>query len=146
MSRHRSRYRAVQILYQIDMRSLSPEEAIRAYYDTLYSEEHDQPQRADEFMEELVSGTFAQRADIDSRIEQHSANWKLDRMPVVDRNLLRMAVYEILAAKTPPAIVIDEALELARRMSGDEAVKFVNGVLDAVRKAEQEAAGRDTSH
>jgi transcription antitermination protein NusB len=136
MSRHRSRYRAVQILYQIDMRNLAPEEAISAYYDTLYSEEHEEPQRRDEFMEQLVYGTFAQRTDIDPRIEQHSANWKLDRMPVVDRNLLRMAVYEIVSGQTPPAIVIDEALELARRMSGDEAVKFVNGVLDAVRKAE----------
>ncbi|HET8547894.1 MAG TPA: transcription antitermination factor NusB [Bryobacteraceae bacterium] len=138
MSRHRSRYRAVQILYQIDMRNLPPEEAIRAYYDTLYSEEHEQPQRADEFMEELVYGTHRHRADIDVRIEQHSANWKLDRMPVVDRNLLRMAIYEILSGNTPAAIVIDEALELARRMSGDEAVKFVNGVLDAVRKAHSE--------
>ena len=138
MSRHRSRYRAVQILYQIDMRNLSPEEAIRAYYDTLYSEEHEEPQRPDDFMEQLVHGTHAKRADIDSRIEQHSANWKLERMPVVDRNLLRMAVYEILAGNTPAPIVIDEALELARRMSGDEAVKFVNGVLDAVRKSHTE--------
>jgi N utilization substance protein B len=139
MSRHRSRYRAVQILYQMDMRSLSPEEAILAYYDTLYSEEHEEPQRRDEFMEQLVHGTHEHRADIDARIEQHSANWKLDRMPVVDRNLLRMAVYEIVAGNTPPAIAIDEALELARRMSGDEAVKFVNGVLDAIRKAEPAA-------
>jgi N utilization substance protein B len=136
MSRHRSRYRAVQILYQMDMRNLSPEEAIRAYYDTLYSEEHEEPQHPDEFMEQLVCGTESKRPEIDSRIELHSENWKLDRMPVVDRNLLRMAVFEILTGKTPAAIIIDEALELARRMSGDEAVKFVNGVLDAVRKAE----------
>jgi N utilization substance protein B len=140
MSRHRSRYRAVQILYQMDMRKLTPEEAIGAYYDTLYSEEHEEPQGPDEFMEELVYGTHGRQEEIDGLIEQHSANWKLDRMPVVDRNLLRMAVYEIVLARTPPAIVIDEALELARRMSGDEAVKFVNGVLDAVRKSLAEPA------
>ena len=133
MSRHRSRYRAVQILYQIDMRDLAPEEAIRAYYDTLYSEEHEQLEERDTFMEELVHGTYEKRADIDRRIEQHSENWKLERMPVVDRNLLRVAVYEMLGG-TPPPIVIDEAIELARRLSGDEAVSFVNGVLDAVSR------------
>jgi N utilization substance protein B len=142
MSRHRSRYRAVQTLYQIDIRNLAPEEAIRAYYDTLYSEEHEEPQKPDEFMEQLVHGTHEKRAEIDRLIEEHSENWKLDRMPVVDRNLLRMAVYEILSGSTPAPIVIDEAIELARRMSGDEAVKFVNGVLDAVRKSLPEEAQR----
>jgi N utilization substance protein B len=133
MSRHRSRYRAVQILYQIDMRGLPPEEAIRWYYDTLYSEEHEERPERDVFMEDLVYGTYGRRTSIDERIEKHSANWKLDRMPAVDRNLLRVAVYE-MASGTAPAIVIDEAVELAKRLSGEEAMPFVNGVLDAVSK------------
>ena len=135
MSRHRSRYRAVQILYQMDMRKQSPEEAIRAYYDTLYSEEHDQQPERDEFMEELVYGTTQARQLIDEQIEKHSANWKLERMPVVDRNLIRAAVHEINLGDTPAPVVIDEATELARRLSGDEAISFVNGVLDAIRKS-----------
>jgi N utilization substance protein B len=135
MSRHRSRYRAVQILYQMDMRKQSPDEAIRAWYDTLYSEEHEDTPERDEFMEALVRGTDAQRQAIDEQIETHSENWKLERMPIVDRNLLRVAVYEMLSGQTPPPVVIDEAIELARRLSGDEAISFVNGVLDAVHKS-----------
>jgi N utilization substance protein B len=135
MSRHRSRYRAVQILYQMDMRKQSPDEAIRGWYDTLYSEEHEETPEHDEFMEALVRGTDAQRHSIDEQIEKHSENWKLERMPIVDRNLLRVAVYEMLSGQTPPPVVIDEAIELARRLSGDEAISFVNGVLDAVHKS-----------
>ncbi len=85
-------------------------------------------------MEELVAGTVAGLETIDARITEASSNWRLDRMPAVDRNILRLAVYELVALKTPPAVVIDEALELARRYSGDEAVAFVNGVLDAINK------------
>ena len=61
-------------------------------------------------------------------------NWKLERMPIVDRNILRMAIYEMNRHETPPAVVIDEALELARQFSGEESVSFINGVLDAVHK------------
>jgi len=115
------------------MRELSPEEAVRAYYETLYSEEHEERPERDEFMEQLVEGTCSRRAEIDAQIEKHSANWKIERMPAVDRNLLRLAVYELMTG-TAPAIAIDEAVELAKRLSGDEAMPFVNGVLDAVRK------------
>ena len=123
----------MQILYQVDMRELAPEEAIGAYYDTLYSEEHEERPERDEFMEQLVAGACEKRAEIDGQIEKHSANWKLERMPAVDRNLLRLAVYELMIG-TAPAIVIDEAVELAKRLSGEEAMPFVNGVLDAVRR------------
>ena len=115
------------------MRDLAPADAIAAYYETLYSEEHEERPERDDFMEELVSGTCARRAEIDAQIEKHSANWKLERMPAVDRNLIRLAVYELMMG-TAPAVAIDEAVELAKRLSGDEAMPFVNGVLDAVRK------------
>ena len=134
MSRHRSRHRAVQILYQCDVRGIAPEEAARNYYDGLYSEETDEAPERDKFMEELVDGTFDRRPEIDQYIEQHSEHWRVERMPAVDRNILRLAIYELLKAELPAPVVIDEALELARRFSGKESVAFMNGVLDAIRK------------
>jgi N utilization substance protein B len=134
MARHRSRHRAVQILYQVEMRALAPEEALRQYYDTLYSEEHEETPEHDDFLEELVEGTLHRREQIDALLTKHLANWRLERLSMVDRNILRMAAYELMAQKTPGAVVIDEALDLARRFSGDDAVSLVNGVLDAVRK------------
>ena len=110
------------------------EEAIAAYYETLYSEEHEKKPPRDGFMEELVRGTLDRTPEIDKRIVEHSDNWRLERMPPVDRNILRMAIYELMLHKNPPAVVIDEALDLSRRFSGGESVSFVNGVLDAVRK------------
>jgi N utilization substance protein B len=72
--------------------------------------------------------------EVDERIARHAEHWKIPRMPAVDRNILRLAVYEMLRTDTPPAVIIDEALELARRFAGEESVHFVNGVLDAVRR------------
>ena len=140
-ARHRSRQRALQVLFLWDLRKQSIEEAIASFYDTLGSEE-DEPQRTppDEFMEALVRGTAGQSASIDQRIVARSANWRLDRMPVVDRNILRLAVYEMDTLKTPVAVAIDEALELARQFSGDESVSFINGVLDAVHRDLQPGA------
>jgi N utilization substance protein B len=85
-------------------------------------------------MEDLATGAAARASEIDRRIEQHSQNWRIDRMPAVDRNILRLSIYELLSRTSPPAVVIDEAIELARRFSGDESVSFVNGVLDAVHR------------
>lgn len=134
MSRHRSRHRAVQILYQCDVRGIAPEEAVRNYYGGLYSEEAEDKPGRDKFMEDLVDGTFNRRPEIDAYIEQHSEHWRVERMPAVDRNILRLAIFELLSGKLPAPIVIDEALELARRFSGPESVAFMNGVLDAIRK------------
>lgn len=133
-SRHRSRHRAVQILYQCDIRRISVDEALAAYYDSLYSEEHEKQPPRDGFMEELVRGTSARTAEIDKQIVEHSENWRIERMPAVDRNIIRMAIYELMMKKIAPAIVIDEALDLSRRFSGDDSVGFVNGVLDSIRK------------
>lgn len=133
-SRHRSRERALQILFQMDIRSQPPEEAIQNFYTSLAVEEEVPPPSQDRFMEALVRGTAAFREEIDRRIAAHSEHWRLERMPVVDRNILRLAVYEMTHESTPPVVVIDEALELARRFSTEEAVAFINGVLDAIRK------------
>lgn len=138
-SRRKSRQRALQILFQLDLRAQTVEEAIAAYYDSLYSEESETELPRDPFALELVRGTADKRAEIDSRISRHSEHWRLERMPAVDRNILRLAIYEMTALKTAPAVVINEALELARRFSGAESIPFINGLLDAVRK---ELSGR----
>lgn len=142
-ARHRSRQRALQVLYQWDMTKRPVDEAIRAFYDTLRAdktaeakveEEPEAPDGRDEFMEELARGASEMAPDIDHRIAEKSAHWKIERMPIVDRNILRLGIYEMSRRETPPAVVIDEALELARQFSGEESVAFINGVLDAVHK------------
>jgi len=125
------------------MRDLPVEECIRLFNETLHSDsEETAPARDDSFVESLVRGTVARKADIDDMIRRHLQHWRLERMPTVDRNVLRLATYEMLATATPPAVIIDEALELARRFSNDEAVQFVNGVLDAAHKEIAGSSGR----
>jgi N utilization substance protein B len=121
-------------LYQCDIRNLEAEEAISNFYGGLYSEENEERPAQDAFMEELVRGTLGRRDAIDKQIEESSAHWRIERMSAVDRNILRLAVCEFLDDRIAPAVVIDEALELAKRFSGEESVAFVNGVLDAVRR------------
>jgi len=135
-ARHRSRQRALQVLYQWDMTKQPVDQVISSFYETLYSDEEKLAPARDEFMEELVTGTSQMATAIDDRIVAKSENWKLDRMPVVDRNILRLAIYEMSRQETPAAVVIDEALELARQFSGEESVGFVNGILDAVHREE----------
>jgi transcription antitermination protein NusB len=133
-SRRTSRHRAIQVLYQCDMRALDPEQAIAAFYGSLYSEENEEELSSDPFMEMLVRGAVEKKAEIDERITKYSARWRIERMPTVDRNILRMAIFEMMQGDTPPPVVIDEAIELARKFSGEESAPFINGVLDSVRK------------
>ena len=144
VARHKSRQRALQVLYQWDLRKQPVDDAIESFYDALYSEEQPNPPERDEFMEELARGTCGMASEVDRQIAGKAEHWKLDRMPLVDRNILRMALYEMSRKETPAAVVIDEALELARQFSGDESVSFINAVLDAVHR-EQEAAQRSAS-
>jgi len=134
-ARHKSRQRALQVLFLWDQRKQPIEDAIAAFYPTLGSDETDpKPTPPDEFMESLVRGASRESAAIDQRITAKSSNWRIERMAAVDRNILRLAIYEMQSTETPPAVAIDEALELAREFAGDESVKFVNGVLDAIRR------------
>lgn len=101
-----------------------------------------------EFARSLFEGTVADVKRIDALLQRHAEHWKLGRMAAVDRNVLRLASYELLhQPELPAAIVINEALELARRFSAPESVEFVNGVLDAVRKSlvPDQAATQDSS-
>ncbi len=140
-SRRRLRYRALQILFSWDARrhsgehAVSLEDALDAYYDSLHSEQADKTPR-DPFVERLVRAAVENVESIDRRITGHAERWKIERMPAVDRNILRLALYEMLAyPDTPPAVVINEALEIARRFSARDSVEFVNGILDAIRKS-----------
>jgi N utilization substance protein B len=116
------------------MRGDAVDRAIAHYYETLYSEESEIKPKPDRFMEELVRGTVASAAEIDKKIEAKSENWRLGRMAVVDRNILRLAIFEMEQNALPAPVIIDEALELARQFSNDESLPFINGILDAVRR------------
>jgi transcription antitermination protein NusB len=133
-ARHRSRKRALQVLFEWDMRGEPIDRAISHYYESLYSEESENQPKPDKFMEELARGTVANAAEIDKSIEAKSEHWRLERMPVVDRNILRLAIYELNQQAVPAPVIIDEALELARKFSNDESISFINGILDAVHR------------
>ncbi len=132
--RRRAREAALQMLYQCEVGRASVAEAIATYWPA-----HDPDGAVDgplrEFANALVHGATARVAEIDALLTTHAKNWRVERMAAIDRVVLRIAVFELLAeAGTPAKVVINEAIELVRSYTGDEAVGFVNGILDAVRK------------
>ena len=130
--RHRAREAALQTLYFWEVGRATPDDAIAAFF---AEHQPDAPEAVREFAATLVRGTAAEVADLDRTIEQHSAHWRLERLALIDRLILRMALWELRHERdTPAPVVIDEAIELARTFSTDESVKFVNGVLDAIKK------------
>ncbi len=132
-ARHRGRERAVQWLYQWELSGLDLDDVLsREHQVEVHAPDHDR----DAWAVDLVRGTARELHRIDPLIARHATNWRIERMAVVDRVILRLGVYELLmdAPDTPPAVVIDEAVELARTFSADQAVPFVNGVLDAVHR------------
>jgi transcription antitermination protein NusB len=130
--RRKSRELAMQMLFQGDVGRQNPDEVRKTFWQA--REELDDDTRG--FAEDLFRVATARETEINALLEQHSKNWRLNRMPAVDRNLLRMAVAELLGFPgTPAAIVIDEALEIARRYSAPESADFLNGVLDAIAKS-----------
>ena len=134
LARRRAREAALQMLYQCEVGRADPLESITSYWPSREADEA-LPERLREFANGVVRGTVDRRVEIDGMLTAHAQNWRVERMAVIDRIVLRMAVYEMLAeADTPSKVIINEAIELARSFSGDEAVGFVNGVLDAVRK------------
>jgi len=130
---HRGRELALQMLYQWEMGRTDVETMARTFRDiTTAGPEPDEDAR--EFGESLARGTAAHLAVIDPILAGRAEHWRLSRMAVLDRLILRLASYELLHLETPPAVVINEALELAKTFSTDESAKFINGVLDAVRR------------
>ena len=131
--RHQAREAALRSLYLWEVGRTDPGSAV----DTIFSEHmFDAPDSVRSFARTIVLGTTDEVAALDAVIQEHSEHWRVERMAVIDRLILRMAVWELRhELDTPPAVVLNEALELARTFSTDDAVKFVNGVLDAVRKS-----------
>jgi N utilization substance protein B len=139
-ARRRARAAALQILYQWEIGGLPIEEAIRTFWSVGDREPLGSHGRA--FAEALARGTVADRERIDPLIAASAEHWRLGRMAVLDRLILRLATHEFLRAPdTPRKVVINEALELARTFSTDDSVRFINGVLDGIRKKLDERSG-----
>lgn len=121
-SRREARERALSLLYEAEVKDLAPAALLA-----------DLPLQPEPFVADLVEGVGANQARIDELIGRFAIDWTLERMPAVDRNLLRLAVYELLERRDVPlGAVISEAVELAKRFSTDESGRFVNGVLSSV--------------
>jgi len=136
-SRRKAREFALQLLFQQDLTRNSTEEIGRLFWKSNTADDLTR-----NFAEHLFQQAVKNHELIDDLIRKHALHWRLDRMSVVDRNVIRMAVAEFLYTETPKVVVIDEAIEVARKYSGDEATEFVNGVLDAIR-AELEGTKND---
>ena len=128
-SRRRSRELAVQALFYMDMRKNRSEEMLNLFVDHFIGSEKPPP-----FFEEIVRGVMNMGDEIDLIIKRFSSKWKLSRMPCVDRNILRLAVYEILYCDDVPAKVsINEAIDIGKKFGADDSGSFINGILDSIR-------------
>ena len=128
--RRRAREYALQLLFQIDLTGSSPGEVFREFW---INQETSTEVRS--FSERLVNGVFARRVQLDRLIAGAAEHWRIERMAVVDRNVLRMAVYEMLHdPEIPDAVVIDEAIEVAKKYGSEESGSFINGILDSIRR------------
>jgi N utilization substance protein B len=128
-TRRKSRELAMQMMFQGDLGKQKPEEVEKLFWES--RDDVDDETRG--FADDLHRLATTREDEVDALIEKHAQNWRMERMPVVDRNLLRTAVAEMLGyPKTPAAVVINESLEIARRYAAPESVNFLNGVLDAI--------------
>ena len=146
-ARHRAREAALQMLYQWEIGRVSAQEAVRTYWPGRDAPPSPEDEHADAVPEAvvdennrtwanaLVAGTITRVAEADELIAKHLKNWRIERVAVVDKLVMRLAIYELLTEQeTPARVIINEALELARTFSGEEPVPLINGVLDAVKK------------
>ena len=131
-SRRKARECALQMLFQWDFGRNAPEIVQELFWSNTRPAEDE---ALHSFANQLFWGTVRNIEEIDHLIRAYTERWSLERMPAVDRNILRLGIYELLhQPETPPAVAINEALEIARKFSGEEAVQFLNGILDRVRK------------
>ncbi len=131
--RHRARELALQMLYRHEL-SGGDLEAMVDDFDELRKASEGTRQ----FAMDLASGVLENLDALDRDLSIQTANWRLERLATVDRNILRLAAFELLHLETPPAVVIDEAIELAKRFGAGESARFVNGVLDGLRRRKAE--------
>jgi transcription antitermination protein NusB len=129
-ARRKAREYALQMLFQWDITRDLIDSIALSFWENI-----DEPPAVKEFARQLVKNTVDHVEDIDARIQRHAEHWRLDRMAVVDRNILRLATQEFLYDKeTPKTVVINEAIEIARRYSAQESPQFINGILDSIKK------------
>ena len=129
-SRHRAREYALQMLYQSEVGGAPMREVVELFW-----QQEKAPEEVRRFADRLALGTVAALPEIDRLLREGIENWRLERLGSVDRSVLRLAVHEFLhEPDTPRIVIIDEAIELAKRYGGEESGQFVNGILDALRK------------
>lgn len=131
-SRRKARECALQMLFAADVAETPHDEVVRTYWAELGDTDLEDPAR--DFATRLAAGTLARLQELDERIRSRAEHWRIARMAIVDRNILRLAVYEFLHEPTPRTVAINEALEIARRFSTYEATQFINGILDAIKR------------
>ena len=137
-TRRKSRELALQMLFQADMGRQPAEEVQR----TFWAERAAVEGETRGFADQLFSAALTRAPEIDALIEKHAEHWRMERMAVVDRNLLRAGVAEFLGfPETPKPVIINEALEIARKFSSPESVHFINGVLDSIARALEDSGG-----
>lgn len=134
-TRRRARELALQLLYQNELTDTSPEEMQIGF-----DEWQNAGEGVREFADKLLRGTLSRMAEIDAELAHQTAHWRLERLAAVDRNILRLAMFELMYdSGTPHAVVIDEAIEIAKKFGAKDSGRFVNGVLDGFVKRRAEA-------
>ena len=129
--RRRSRELAMQALFYMDVHQNSSQELLDRF-----CEYFSPPEKTRPFFFKLVNGVLASRTEIDALIERYSENWKLSRMSLVDRNVIRIAVYEMLyCSDIPPKVSINEAVDIGKKFGTEESGAFINGIIDSIRMA-----------
>src|SRR5947207_3651746 len=131
-SRRKARECALQMLFAADVAQTRVGDLVRNFWSELSDAELDEHAR--EFATRLVTGTLANVTEVDERIRSRAEHWRISRMAPVDRNVLRLAVYEFFYERTPGTVTINGALGIARRFSTYEATQFINGILDAIKR------------
>jgi N utilization substance protein B len=139
--RRKAREFALQMLFQWEMRPEAPAKVEAGFWKNVKA-----AAATHEFANRLFEGAVAQAAKIDELLAKHATDWRLDRMSAIDRAILRLAAGELSSTGTPAKVVINEALELAKTFSSEEAGPFINGVLDAIHKEQDAAAKSPRAH
>ncbi len=117
------------MLYQFDVGKQAPESILESFW-----EMNEQPQKVRDYASDLFTGAVSRMKEIDRRIQGRTRHWRLSRMAAVDRNVLRLAVFELMSdTRTPHTVVINEALEIVKKYSTHESAQFVNGILDSIK-------------
>jgi len=126
---------ALKILYKVELINMPPERAVASFWEQEHEEEYSADVR--EFAADIVMNVRARVVDLDAKISEYATNWQITRMAVIDRNVLRIGLYELMYAPgIPPKVAINEAVELVKKYGDTESSKFVNGILDKIHKKE----------